>query len=45
MKIINTKELRIGNLIQTDEYIIKKNIRYIHRLQNLYFTLTGQELI
>lgn len=27
------------------EYTIGKNIQYVHQLQNLYFALTGDELI
>jgi hypothetical protein len=28
-----------------DDYMIKDNIKYVHQLQNIFFALTGEELI
>jgi hypothetical protein len=34
----------IGNYRSEDAYILNTTIDYVHQLQNLYFSLTGQEL-
>jgi len=43
--MIEVKELRIGNLITYESADgMDLNIKYVHQLQNLYFSLTGEEL-
>lgn len=39
----NSGELRLS--VNVGEYHIGKPIEYVHQLQNLYFALTGQELV
>jgi len=38
-----TMILSNGNFMEF-EYVIAKNIKYVHQLQNLYFALTNEEL-
>lgn len=42
--MIKSSELRIGNYVEYNGRVTIL-IKYVHQLQNLYVTLTGEELI
>lgn len=39
------EEISISGIFEGDESIYPKNMQYLHQLQNLFFALTGTELL